>query len=102
MGLSGLLREGIKEYNSKACAGRWGGEEFMVLMPYPLDYTIESAEHIREDFESVNFENGVGHRTISIGVTAMLPDEDSDALCIRVDKALYQAKETGKNRVVVL
>ncbi len=102
IGLSGLLKDGIQKYNIDACAGRWGGEEFMVLMPYPLEYVIETAEKIRKDFEAIEFKNNVGHRTISVGVTALLPDEDSDAICIRVDKALYQAKESGKNRVIIL
>ena len=74
----------------------------MLLLEYPLDYARKAAEHLRQDFEAITFENGVGHRTVSVGVTELLPGEDSDALCIRVDKALYQAKEAGKNRVIVL
>lgn len=102
IGLSSLLRKGIPEHNPDVAVGRWGGEEFMLLVPYPLEYAKKAAEHIRQDFESILFKSGVGHRTISVGVTRLIPGEDSDAFCIRVDKALYQAKETGKNRVVVL
>ena len=102
IGLSDLFREGREKYQTHSSAGRWGGEEFMILMEHPLDYTLTAAEQIRKDFENIEFANGVGHRTVSVGVTAFIPGEDSDALCIRVDKALYQAKTTGKNKVVVL
>ena len=43
-----------------------------------------------------------GHQTVSIGVTQAIPGENLDALLVRVDKALYQAKKTGKNRYVIL
>ncbi|MBR1555166.1 MAG: diguanylate cyclase, partial [Oscillospiraceae bacterium] len=102
IGLSDLFRKGKEKYQTHSSAGRWGGEEFMVLMEHPLDYTLTAAEQIRKDFEAINFANNVGHRTVSVGVTAFIHGEDSDALCIRVDKALYQAKASGKNKVVVL
>ena len=41
-------------------------------------------------------------QTISIGVTQAKEDDSLDTLCTRVDTALYQAKKTGKNKVVVL
>ncbi|MBR7083789.1 MAG: diguanylate cyclase [Oscillospiraceae bacterium] len=100
-GLSDLLRYGIENHNPEASAGRWGGEEFMLMLEYPLDYAMQAAEHIRKDFEELKFKLA-GQRTISVGVTAWISGEDSDAICIRVDKALYQAKKTGKNKVIVL
>lgn len=100
-GLSDLLRKGIAVHNPDGSAGRWGGEEFMLLLEYPLEYALKAAEDIRKDFEALEFELA-GHRTISVGVAALIHGEDSDAICIRVDKALYQAKETGKNKVIVL
>ncbi len=102
IGLSGLLRENVKKYNPDSAVGRWGGEEFMLMIQHPLDYAKEAAEQIRKEFEAIDFENSVGHRTVSVGVTEFIAGEDSDSLCIRVDKALYQAKKSGKNRVVVL
>ncbi|MBR1529618.1 MAG: GGDEF domain-containing protein [Oscillospiraceae bacterium] len=101
IGLSKLLRDGIAAHNPDASAGRWGGEEFMLMLPYPIDYVMKAAEDIRSDFEALEFTQA-GHRTVSVGVTEFRPGESSDALCIRVDKALYQAKESGKNRVIVL
>ncbi len=101
IGLSTMLRNGIQEHNPDASAGRWGGEEFMLLLPYSLEYAQKAAEDIRKDFSEMTFEQA-GHRTISVGVTAFIPGEDSDAFCIRVDKALYEAKRTGKNKVVIL
>ncbi|MBR0483976.1 MAG: diguanylate cyclase [Oscillospiraceae bacterium] len=102
VGLSDLFRQGKENYQTHSSAGRWGGEEFMILMEHPLEETVTLAEQIRQDFENIEFKNNVGHRTVSVGVTAFIPGEDSDALCIRVDKALYQAKTSGKNKVVVL
>ncbi|MBE6876568.1 MAG: diguanylate cyclase [Ruminococcus sp.] len=100
--LSDLFRKGKQKYQTHSSAGRWGGEEFMILMEHSLAETLTLAEQVRQDFENIEFANGVGHRTVSVGVTAFIPGEDSDALCIRVDKALYQAKTSGKNKVVVL
>jgi len=101
IGLSKLLRDGIQIHNVDASAGRWGGEEFMLLLPYPIEYATKVAEDIRKDFENLEFEQA-GHRTVSVGVTGFRQGENSDAFCIRVDQALYQAKESGKNRVVIL
>ena len=58
------------------------------------------AELLRVSFASIDF--GEAHsRTISLGVAEMLPGEDADTYCMRVDGALYQGKRNGKNQVVV-
>ena len=101
LGLSDLFRKGIAEHNPDASAGRWGGEEFMLLFPYKLDYAIKAAEKLLEDFSALEFPLA-GHQTISVGVTTAKPGEPLDDLLVRVDKALYEAKRTGKNRYVVL
>ncbi len=80
---------------------RWGGEEFLVLLPetnvaeaHPL------AERIRREVAAANFEV-VGHITISLGVAQLQADDSIDNLIKRVDKALYRAKQEGRNRVVL-
>ncbi len=101
VGLSDLLRNGISAHNPDASAGRWGGEEFMLLMPYDLEYTKLAATDIVRDFAGLEFPMA-GHQTVSIGVTTVIEGENLDSLLVRVDKALYETKRTGKNRFVVL
>ena len=99
--LSDILRKVTLRLPSSS-AGRWGGEEFMVLLPESdINTAVKAAEKIRAIFEDTLFEKA-GHQTVSIGVTQVKDGESADALCSRVDNALYQAKKTGKNRVVRL
>jgi len=84
---------------------RFGGEEFVTLLPETkLEGATEVAEKLRKCIEKTEFLHGgkaVGI-TISIGVTqAESTDMKSESLFTRVDKALYRAKEKGRNRIVV-
>ena len=81
-------------------AGRWGGEEFMLLLPEcDIHHAAEIAERIRKCFEGTAFQQA--HTlTVSIGVSQARNDDTLDSLCVRVDKALYEAKQSGKNKVV--
>ncbi len=99
-GLSGILRNGEEKYPESA-AGRWGGEEFMLMIPWKLEKSEKTAACLREQFSALEFP-AAGHQTVSIGVTQAIPGEPLDDLLIRVDKALYEAKHSGKNRYVVL
>ena len=83
-------------------ASRWGGEEFMVLLPdTSLENAINVAQIIRRNIENYKFE-GVPHSiTVSIGVAVFQNKIDSkDSVVKNVDLALYQAKRNGKNQVV--
>ena len=81
--------------------GRWGGEEFMIVLPgMHKEEAAKIAEKLRFGFAAIEFK-GAGKQTMSLGVTEYIPGEDADTLCIRVDDALYAAKRTGKNCVVV-
>ncbi|MGA9046144.1 diguanylate cyclase [Sulfuricurvum sp.] len=81
---------------------RWGGEEFMILMPQSDGAAAGgAAEKLRQEIVQHPFER-VGNLTVSFGVTAFAPQDDSNAFLKRVDDALYQAKENGRNRVEVL
>ncbi|PCI54825.1 MAG: GGDEF domain-containing protein [Gammaproteobacteria bacterium] len=82
---------------------RWGGEEFIILL---IDTPIEGAQLIAEQLRK-NIENSTSllkHAkqkvTVSLGVTQAIDNEDATSLFKRADDALYQAKRTGKNRVV--
>ncbi|MDE6026076.1 MAG: diguanylate cyclase [Lachnospiraceae bacterium] len=86
----------------RSCSlGRWGGEEFMILLSDSnADDAVVLAEKIRLAFSSISYEIA-GCQTVSIGVT-QAKDENADVLYSRVDKALYTAKAAGKNQVVRL
>ena len=98
--LSDVLRD-ITMGVESCFLGRWGGEEFMVLLSDSNAYDAAVlAEDIRLKFASISYETA-GCQTVSIGVT-QAKDEDADTLYNRVDKALYMAKAAGKNQVVRL
>ena len=85
---------------------RWGGEEFVALLPNThLSGAMDIAEKIRSEVEKAEIPCTDGPSlkiTISIGVNSILPAQDSTtALFISyADKALYDAKQAGRNRVV--
>ena len=86
--------------------GRYGGEEFVLLLPGTvLDAAVTFAERVRDCVEKREFKYGEGHtlhRTMSCGVAAWPHPliTTQDALLKAADDALYVAKETGRNRVV--
>ncbi|BDU68069.1 diguanylate cyclase [Geothrix oryzae] len=78
---------------------RWGGEEFIVLMPNTgLANAKALAERIRESLAGCAIE-GIGPVTASFGVAEYLPDASRESWLERVDHALYRAKQAGRNRV---
>jgi len=87
-------------------AARYGGEEFVVMLPGTTasDAGIV-AERIRSEIEATTIDLSPGHRdqlTVSIGVAAWPTDADDRVKLLEVaDAALYRAKNSGRNRVVV-
>jgi diguanylate cyclase (GGDEF)-like protein len=80
---------------------RFGGEEFMVLMPgTSLAVANSIAERIRRVLEAEIIEPIARQVTSSFGVAELAFDETGASLLKRVDAALYQAKDAGRNRVV--
>lgn len=80
---------------------RWGGEEFMVLAPDTGSAEAAAmAEQVRLAVAGHDF-GTVGGMTISVGAGELLPDESAEAWVRRVDAALYDAKQGGRNRVAV-
>lgn len=80
---------------------RWGGEEFMVLLPETeLEEAMQIASKLRLITEA-NVIPQIGRITTSIGVSEYQPGDDAEALIKRADMALFKAKENGRNRVEV-
>ncbi len=80
---------------------RWGGEEFLILLPATLLAEAGPfAERVRVEVEQTQFPHA-GPLTISLGVSQLRNDDTTDALLKRVDNALYRAKRQGRNRVVL-
>jgi diguanylate cyclase (GGDEF)-like protein/PAS domain S-box-containing protein len=79
---------------------RWGGEEFLIILPdATLEETLVLTERTRKSIsDQVNGE--VGQVTASFGVAAMFKDETTASFINRADKALYKAKLSGKNCVI--
>ncbi len=83
---------------------RFGGEEFMILLPETDQKGAkEVAEKLRSLVEKIEFlhkDNPI-QITVSIGVTHILPeDKDHETIFNRVDMAMYEAKNSGRNRVI--
>ncbi len=85
--------------------GRFGGEEFAVLLEgIDSDNVLAAAERLRKAVASVEIriDDQTISPTASVGVACLSPDEqDFNQLLVRADRALYQAKEQGRNRVVL-
>jgi two-component system, chemotaxis family, response regulator WspR len=86
---------------------RFGGEEFVVLLPAsPLESVRTVGERLRANVEELGIPHVAstvcGHVTVSVGgaVTIPAPDATLISLIEAADQALYEAKETGKNRLV--
>lgn len=84
--------------------GRWGGEEFLAILPSTDEAgALMIAERLREEVErfSISFNRQIIRTTASIGVASYPRDGDTPDFLIRAaDAALYEAKKTGRNRIV--
>jgi diguanylate cyclase (GGDEF)-like protein len=101
--LSGIVLEALREVD---VAGRIGGEEFAILLPETDGkQAIEVAERLRQLVEStpVILENGLPLKfTVSIGISSFAGKETNiDTLLNLADQALYKAKNSGRNKVVM-
>jgi len=101
--LAQLCQQSLRQYD---IVGRIGGEEFAFLLPKTeITLGVEIAERMRKNIEAtaVKAEDGqLIQFTVSIGVTALRNENDSiDSLLGQSDKAMYEAKHAGRNRVYV-
>lgn len=95
--LSSLVLKQIRESDR---FGRWGGEEFMLLLPTTMsEKAINVSQKLRKIVESYQFSK-VGQVTVSFGVSSFEKEDSKLSLLKRVDNALYEAKDSGRNCVV--
>lgn len=88
-----------KRIRSSDCLARWGGEEFMLLLPNtPLASATALAETLRLDLREAEV-SGVGVVSASFGVTAVQPGDTVERLEQRADALMYAAKQAGRNCV---
>ena len=80
---------------------RWGGEEFVLALPGAnIDTAFKIVDSLRKDIENTVFKE-VTSVTCSIGLTQLMQGDTIDNILIRSDDALYEAKESGRNKVCV-
>jgi diguanylate cyclase (GGDEF)-like protein len=100
-GFADVLRRTVREIDLPA---RHGGEEFAVLAPETdIEGALRLAERIREELASAPVETTAGPIavTASFGVSSFPAEPSAAELFAAADRALYEAKRAGKNRVVV-
>ncbi len=95
-----ILHNSIREYDA---VGRIGGEEFVILMPNTTtNDALILLNRVKTNLATANIMKA-GSVTISIGVTEVLPtDMKFSSMYKRADRALYDAKKNGRNRVEVV
>jgi diguanylate cyclase (GGDEF)-like protein len=95
------LQADLRKYDY---AGRYGGEEFYIILSNSSEQqALGIGERFRRDMEEARFQCGgatIGV-TVSIGVARYLPGESQESWIERADRAMYQAKQAGRNRIII-
>lgn len=90
----------MEKYDIKI--GRWGGEEFFCVSEnIEFEEVAVIVENIRKIVSEQPFDHA-GRITCSFGITKIKADDTYDSAFCRVDTALYQAKNQGRNKVITL
>jgi len=100
--IANAIKDALREYDQ---CGRWGGEEFLIILPDTrLEFAAQVAERVRLAISNTvfAFNDGGEGVTASIGITVHQPGEPYSAAVNRADRALLQAKELGRDRVVAV
>ena len=94
------LSGGLRKYDY---AGRYGGEEFFVVLSNSSEQqALGISERFRRDMEEAILScNGQSFRvTVSIGIARFVPGESQESWIERADRAMYKAKQAGRNRIL--
>lgn len=96
--IANILNNSIRKTDFVA---RYGGEEFIIVcFEAQKEEIIKVIENIRIDIENHNFDI-VGSKTVSFGISIFKNGDTIESMIKRADSALYEAKETGRNKVVL-
>ena len=92
-----------REIPLTALAGRWGGDEFVVLLPgYGTEDSMDLAELLRKAVSHNIYRPDGQAVSISLGIARASAGENAEAFYHRMDKALYLAKRSGKNKTALV
>jgi diguanylate cyclase (GGDEF)-like protein/PAS domain S-box-containing protein len=95
----------LGELRQSDVSARYGGDEFIIAMPHtPADKAAECMDRIRAGLEAFVFQNDVTSYSVtcSVGIAELFDDHKKvDALISAADRALYAAKERGRNRILI-
>lgn len=98
--LADIIKSGVRPTDY---AGRWGGDEFVILLPdTDIDQSEEVADRMRRNFAEADILPDGKAVTASFGVTTSYEGETLESFYRRMDSALYTAKGAGKNQVILL
>ncbi|KAF0864013.1 diguanylate cyclase [Pseudomonas sp. LD120] len=96
--LANLLRQRLRRVDA---IGRYGGEEFLAVLPECSGtQAVQILDEIRQQFSRISFSSGIGDFNVSLSAgVASCVELEADALIDTADKALYAAKNAGRNKV---
>lgn len=98
--LADIMKNGVRPTDY---AGRWGGDEFVILLPdTDIDQSEKVADRMRRNFAEADILPDGKAVTASFGVTTSCEGETLESFYRRMDSALYTAKGAGKNQVILL
>ncbi|WP_158590385.1 GGDEF domain-containing protein [Noviherbaspirillum cavernae] len=99
--LIAFVRTAQTTLRSIDCLARLGGDEFAILMPETdLSGAVSAAERLKSRWKSAGGASQAASVTFSIGVAVLRDDDSFNTLISRADKALYEAKGEGRDRVM--
>lgn len=100
--LKAVARTVDEQLREQDLLGRWGGEEFLIVLPETEgEGAVAAAEKLRRSIAALDLPDAPTV-TASFGVTERLPGDTPRSITRRVDQAMYQAKEGGRDRAVLL
>lgn len=96
------LAKHLNDFAGTTCAARWGGEEFIAFINtknLPLEHVRDFLKLVSED--EIDYNGNKLHITVTIGISTYKKYTNLTDWVIEADRALYEGKDTGKNRIII-